>query len=68
MDATEARFDYSGTYLVAGGSDIRAWHTKTWAQVLEVRAQGRVPCIAVGPDALSVAAGCPDNTVKIWGV
>ncbi|EKX43648.1 hypothetical protein GUITHDRAFT_159783 [Guillardia theta CCMP2712] len=63
----DARFDYSGTYLVGAGSSVKVWLAKSWNDVVELNGHGNdVVGAAFGKDASFIASCSSDKTVRMW--
>lgn len=60
-------FDYSGTYLAVGGSDIRVFTTKQWDHLVTLKDHTEaVTGVKFGPLASSVVSSSLDRHVKIF--
>mmetsp|Transcript_35045 Transcript_35045/g.82542 ORF Transcript_35045/g.82542 Transcript_35045/m.82542 type:complete len:508 (+) Transcript_35045:106-1629(+) len=69
-EANEAVFDFSGQYLaLAGGKVVQVYHTKTWAEVLNLGSAhtASVTGVRFGADAKFLASASKDRTLKFFG-
>ncbi|XP_024376807.1 pre-mRNA-processing factor 19 [Physcomitrium patens] len=67
-------FDYSGSYLAVGGSDIRVYQVASvkqeWNTIKifpDLSGTGKVTSIRFGPDASYLAVGSSDRNLRIFG-
>ncbi|KAG0607375.1 hypothetical protein M758_8G023200 [Ceratodon purpureus] len=67
-------FDYSGSYLAVGGSDIRLYQVASvkqeWNTIKvfpDLSGTGKVTSVRFGPDASYLAVGSSDRNLRIFG-
>jgi pre-mRNA-processing factor 19 len=67
-------FDYSGSYLAVGGSDIRLYQVASvkqeWNTIKvfpDLSGTGKVTAVRFGPDASYLAVGSSDRNLRLFG-
>jgi pre-mRNA-processing factor 19 len=68
FNATSLKFDYSGSYLAVGGSDVRIFIGKSLTHVATfAKHTAQVTDLCWGKDARSLVSVSLDRSLKAWG-
>ena len=66
-NANSINFDFSGSYLVAGGGDVVVYDTNNWQPIATYGHASTVMDVKFGPSASFVASCGMDRQLKFWG-
>jgi len=64
---TDVTFDYSGSYLMLGGTDCRVYGCKSWNEIATFNDHtGMATGVRFGPNADWLASTSMDRSLKIY--
>jgi pre-mRNA-processing factor 19 len=67
FNITDVTFDYSGSYLVLGGTDCRVYGCKSWNEITTFSEHTAIATgVRFGPDADWLASTSMDRSLKIY--